>query len=235
MRPALPDLPEAVQEVPDFRTFPASWICSLWLQLAGLSASDRLARAVEDCLSSESPWLRGSALYFLRRLPRAAGLGEVLALAREPGSLTTEWPARYGTGEELATPLEVLLERLDVIPPGVELDPVEEQAALFLREQVVSGPAGGHPGLLSTVADYFGEWLATHIEEIAEQWPGRWKRVLDALVRSEQEEFAAIAGVAIVSGDRVPIADLQAWLAEPWNQYGAHGMVIQSALRGRRG
>ena len=112
---------------------------------------------------------------------------------------------------------------------------MEEQAALFLREQVVSGPAGGHPGLLSTVADYFGEWLATHIEEIAEQWPGRWKRVLDALVRSEQEEFAAIAGVAIVSGDRVPIADLQAWLAEPWNQYGAHGMVIQSALRGRRG
>ncbi len=225
--------PEPAQTEPDFRTFPASWITALWLQLAGLPAADSLARSVVRCLQSDEQWLRGSALYFLRRLPSAGGFADVLELASQPGLLTREWPSRYGEGEALASPLEVLMERLDAVPPGVELDPVEERAATMLRDRVLTGEDGGHVGVVRVVADYFGDWLASHIEQIEAAWPGRWKGVLDALVNSGQEDNAAIGGVAIASGGRVPTGELQAWLEEPVNRYNAHGLVIEAALRGR--
>ncbi len=228
------EAPEPARAHHSFRTFPASWVTALWLQLAGLPAADSLADSVARCLQSDERWLRGSALYFFRRLPSAGGFADVLELAEQPGLLTREWPARYGNGEVLASPLQVLMGRLDAVQPGVVLDATEELAATMLRDRVLSDEAGGHEGLLRVVADYFGDWLASHIEEIEAAWPGRWEPVLDALVVAGRQENAAIGGVAIASGDRVPTRELEAWLERPRNRYNAHGPVIEATLRGRK-
>ena len=220
---------------------PKEWLDWLYEYLLELPSAEMLAKAISERISDPDDKVVAIVLQFFRWHSTAQGIATVLervavdlplVFAGHGGGPTPNfWNTmiavmrRRGkvSGEVVQLAID-LVRKAMLLPCHPETDPVK-----VTLEDRYSMKAFQEADLL---------WMAEKIAAIESAGAGRWRALLDLLIRAKLEDSSleyllAIAGIAIIRSKLVPKTEIQAWVKQRGGETDGWALAMSSALEDR--